>query len=45
MDKFAKQIDPEAVMELPDKPPGIHWSKYNRLAECSSIKITSGRYR
>jgi hypothetical protein len=33
MGKIAKQIDPEAEMDLPDKPPGMHWSRYNRLAE------------
>jgi hypothetical protein len=33
MDKIAKKIDPDACMELPDKPPGMHWSTYDRLAE------------
>jgi hypothetical protein len=37
MGKIAKQIDPaEAnvdLPDLPDKPPGMHWTKYNRLAE------------
>jgi hypothetical protein len=33
MGKIAKQIDPNAEMDLPDKPPGMHWSRYNRLAE------------
>ena len=23
----------DAEMDLPDKPPGMHWSSYNRLAE------------
>ncbi|RPI32969.1 MAG: hypothetical protein EHM67_15790 [Hyphomicrobiaceae bacterium] len=33
--KIARKIDPEtAEMDLPDKPPGMHWSRYNRLAEC-----------
>jgi hypothetical protein len=32
MGKVAKQIDPEE-MDLPEKPPGMHWSRYNRLAE------------
>jgi hypothetical protein len=35
MGKIAKQIDPEAGadMDLPDRPPGMHWSRYNRLAD------------
>ena len=33
MRKIAKQIDSEAEMDLPDKPPGMRWSRYNRLAE------------
>ena len=33
MGKIARAIDPEAEMDLPDKPPGMHWSRYNRLAE------------
>jgi hypothetical protein len=35
MGKIAKQIDPEAEadMDLPDRPPGMHWTRYNRLAE------------
>jgi hypothetical protein len=32
MGKIAKQIDPNAEMDLPDKPAGMHWSR-NRLAE------------
>jgi len=30
MGKIARQIDPQAGMDLPDKPPGMHWSRYNR---------------
>ena len=33
MGKIAKKIDPHAGMDLPDKPPGMHWTRYNRLAE------------
>jgi len=33
MGKIARKIDPDAEMDLPDKPPGMHWSRYNRLAE------------
>jgi hypothetical protein len=34
MIKIAKKIDPEADdPNLPDKPPGMHWSTYDRLAE------------
>jgi hypothetical protein len=33
MGKIAKQIDPNAAMDLPDKPAGMQWSRYNRLAE------------
>ena len=33
MGKIAKKIDPGSDMDLPDKPPGMHWSRYNRLAE------------
>jgi hypothetical protein len=35
MGKIAKQIDPEAEeeMDLPDRPPGMRWSRYNRLAD------------
>jgi hypothetical protein len=31
--KIAEQIDPTAEMDLPDKPPGMHWSRYNQRAE------------
>ena len=52
MGKIARQIDPHAAMDFPGKPPGMHWTKYNRLAErlrpvrppsALSIKATSGR--
>jgi hypothetical protein len=37
MGKIVKQIDPaEAnvdLPDLPDRPPGMHWTGYNRLAE------------
>jgi hypothetical protein len=33
MGKIARKIDPDAEMDLPDKPPGMHWSRYNRFAE------------
>ena len=33
MGKIAPKIDPDAEMDLPDKPPGMHWSRYNCLAE------------
>jgi hypothetical protein len=33
MGRIAKQIDPEAESDLPDKPPGMYWSRYNRLAK------------
>jgi hypothetical protein len=33
MGKIAKRIDPNSEMDLPDKPPGMHWSRYNRLTE------------
>jgi hypothetical protein len=33
MGKIAKRIDANAEMDLPDKPPGMHWSRYNQLAE------------
>ena len=36
MRKIAKQLDPEVdvgMPDLPDRPPGMHWSRYNRLAE------------
>jgi hypothetical protein len=33
MGKIAKQIDPEAGMDLPEKPAGRHWIRYNRCAE------------
>jgi hypothetical protein len=36
MRKIAKQLDPEVDMDLPDSPDrplGMHWSRYNRLAE------------
>ena len=33
MGKIARAIEPEAEMDLPDKPPGMHWSRYYRLAE------------
>src|SRR5262245_49356659 len=31
MRKIAKQLDPEVDVGL--RPPGMHWSRYNRLAE------------
>ena len=36
MRKIARQLDPEADLclpDLPDRPPGMHWSRYNRLAD------------
>jgi hypothetical protein len=36
MRKIAKQLDPEVdvgLPDLPDRPPGMRWSRYNRLAE------------
>jgi hypothetical protein len=34
MGKIARKIDPEAAeTDFPDKPPRMHWSRYNRLAE------------
>ncbi len=37
MGKIAKQIDlAEAnvdLPDLPDRPPGMHWTRYNRLAD------------
>ena len=43
MTKIAKKIDPEAPeMDLPDKPPGMHWSRYNRLAERFDTRATCG---
>ena len=36
MRKIAKQLDPEedaGLPDLPDRPPGMRWSRYNRLAE------------
>ena len=36
MCKIARQLDPEEDMGLPDlpgRPPGMRWSRYNRLAE------------
>jgi hypothetical protein len=33
MCKIAEEIDPSAEMDLPEKPPGMHWSRYTRLAE------------
>jgi hypothetical protein len=43
MGKIAKQINPNAEMNLPDKPPGMHWTKYAALPSALSIKATSGR--
>jgi hypothetical protein len=42
MGKIAKQIDPNAEMDLPDKAPGMHWSRYNRLAERFSKQRLDG---
>ena len=36
MRKIAEQLDPEVdvgLPDLPDRPPGMHWTRYNRLAE------------
>jgi hypothetical protein len=36
MRKIAKQLDPEedaGLPDLPDRPPGMRWSRYNRLAD------------
>jgi hypothetical protein len=36
MRKIAKQLDPEVDLclpDLPDRPSGMRWSRYNRLAE------------
>jgi len=34
MGKIAKRIDCEADgIDLPDKPPGMHWRTYDRLVE------------
>ena len=35
MRKIAKQLDPEVdvgLPDLPDRPSGMRWSRYNRLA-------------
>ena len=31
--KIARQIDANVEMHLPDKPPGMHCTRYHRLAE------------
>ena len=34
MGKIARRVDPETEgIELPDKPPGMHWGRYDRFAE------------
>ena len=36
MRKIAKQLDPDedaGLPDLPDRPPGMRWSRYNRLAD------------
>jgi len=33
MGKIAKQVDPNAEMDLPEKPHSTHWTRYPRLAE------------
>jgi hypothetical protein len=36
MRKIAKQLNPEVdvgLPDLPDRPPGMRWSRYNRLAD------------
>jgi len=33
MGNIAKQIDPKRELDLPDKPPGMHWSSYHRPFE------------
>jgi len=36
MRKIAKQLDPKVdvgLPDLPDRPSGMHWSRYNRLAD------------
>jgi hypothetical protein len=34
MGKIARKIDPETgEMDFPEKPPRVHWSRYNRLAD------------
>jgi hypothetical protein len=43
MGKIARQIDPQAGMDLPDKAAGMHWTKYNRLAERFEHQAASGR--
>ena len=39
MGKITKQIDPSSQMDLPAKPSGMHWSRYNRLAERFEVYI------
>jgi hypothetical protein len=45
MGKIAKQIDPEAGMDLPEKPAGRHWIRYNRCAERFEHRHISGHGR